>query len=460
MFWGVSEARNFYEEYSNGLKSKPKKLDILLFGLGDPSHLIKTLAKSYEYKSGSNDEEEQVELNFYLLEGCVELLARDLVLINVALENDEYFSTNAKTHLYMDLFGNSLLRSASYMYLISKTKQLLKFVTDSDFAEKYAPIFNLELLKYKERDQLAMVFEFFKNKQEHVFNIKQYWDDKNRYHLKERYDSRTGAFDWDLHMRLKTYGATQICSQEYNHWRECGVAFTFPEYENSYPNKTFVVDLRKNGKEFLHRGYVGDMAVGPYISFGLECPDEKMLSSKYGTNQCRATDITERNLYEVFYELKMQEKFDPAKDNKNFREYGAVRLQLGNNFDVDKVVSEEKNNLISYEKPLKSFKNVKIHLMSVDDVLNIQKKHQYQNKFDIVFVATNYFAFLKDDFKEIFADKCLVMFETKKYSVLKKEQITENIEGIKKYCKNTECLEPITCFNLNIVNSMIKYKKI
>lgn len=455
MFWGISEARNFYEEYLNGLKVKPAKLDILLFGIGDPCHILKTLSKSYEY----NKKDEEVELNFYLVEGCVELLARDLVLINVALENDEYFSINAKTHLYMDLFGNSLLRSATYMYLISKSEQLINLITDSEFAEVYAPIFSFEFLKYKEKDQLETVFEFFKNKSEHVFNIKQYWDDKNRFNLKERYDTRSGAFDWDLHMVLKSRGASQICSQEYSHWRECGVAFTFPEYDNSYPNKTFVVDLRRDGRRFCHRGYVGDMTVGPYVSFGLDCADEKMLSSKFGTNQCRATDISERNLYELFYELKNHEKFDASKDNKNFREYGAVKLQLGNNFDVEKVMAEEKSNLIKYEKPLKSPKNVKIHLMSVEDTLNIQKKPQFQNKFDVIWVANNYFAFLKDDFKDLFAEKCLVMFETKKYSTLKKEQVNDNIEEIKSYCKKCDCLEPITCFNMNAVNSIVKYKK-
>lgn len=259
-------------------------------------------------------------------------------------------------------------------------------------------------------------------------------------------------------MRLREYGAKQICPQEYKHWRESGVAFTFPEFEYTYPNKTFVVDLKQRGKNFYHRGYVGDMAVGPFISFGLVCPDEKMMVCKYGTNQCRATDVTERNLYEIFWELTMGEKYDSSKDNKNFREYGAVQLQLGNNFDVHKII-EEATQLEKYEKPLKKISKTKIHFLSLDDVLGIQKKPQFQGKFDIVSVASNYFPFLKEDFKEIFAEKSLVLFETKKYSILKRDLIQKGIQDIKDYSKNTGVLEPITCFNVNAINSIIKYKK-
>jgi dynein assembly factor 3 len=198
MFWGTSEARNFYEEYVNGLKEKPKKLDILLFGLGDPCHLVKTLSKAHEFQ----EQEDGIEINFYIIEGCVELLARDLVLLNVALENDDYFSVNAKTHLYMDLFGNSLLRSASYLYLCSKSEQFLKLITDPEFAETYAPIFNFENLKYKEKDQLEKTFNFYKNKKEHVFDIAKYWDEKNRYHLKERYDHR---YELIVHILIQNF---------------------------------------------------------------------------------------------------------------------------------------------------------------------------------------------------------------------------------------------------------------
>jgi dynein assembly factor 3, axonemal len=304
-----------------------------------------------------------------------------------------------------------------------------------------------------------LAFTFWKNKKEHIYEIKKYWDDQNRVQLKERYDHRNGAFDWDLQMKLKHYGAKQICSQEYKHWRECGVAFTFPEYECSLPNKTFAMDLRKNGKMWFHRGYVGDMTVGPFITFGIDCSEEKMLKSNFGTNECRSTDISERNLYEIMFEIQNDTKYDPACDKKNFRKYGAVKLEL-----CDKVTSERScenvnMNLINYDKPLTHVDNLKIIFLSIDDILNIQKKHQFQHKFDIVFVANNYFSFIKEDFAEIFNNPSLILFETRKYSVMQKEDISKQIDEIKAFCKNIN-LKPITNFSLNVVNSVLKYKNI
>lgn len=304
-----------------------------------------------------------------------------------------------------------------------------------------------------------MTFTFWKNKKDHVYDIQKYWDDQNRTQLKDRYDHRDGAFDWDLQMKLRDNGAKQICSQEYKHWRETGVAFTFPEFDYALPNKTFAVDLHKNGHGWFHRGFVGDMSVGPFITFGLDCVEEKMLKSTFGTNQCRSTDITERNLYEIMWEIQNDQRYDPSTGNKNFRQYGAVKLQVGDAPTVVRGFEDVNLNLVKYDKPLKFFNNVKIHFLSVEDAYNIQKKQQFQQKFDIVLVAHNYFSLLKEDFAEVFKDKVLVMFETKKYSLMRKPEINESIESIKEFCKQLK-LQPITSSSLNIVNSILKYKKI
>lgn len=304
-----------------------------------------------------------------------------------------------------------------------------------------------------------MAFTFWKNKKDHVYDIQKYWKDLNRAQLKERYDHRDGAFDWDLQMKLRDYGAKQICPQEYKHWRETGVAFTFPEFDHTLPNKTFAMDLRRNGNQWFHRGFVGDMTVGPFITFGLDCSDEKMMKSTFGTNQCRATDITERNLYELMWEIQNEQRYDRSLDKKNFRQYGAVKLQVGDVSTAVRGFEDSNLSLAKYDKPLKTLDNVKIHFLSVDDVLNIQKKPQFHQKFDIVFIANNYFTLLNEEFGDVLNDQSLIMLETKKYSILKQSEINDGVQAIKNFCKKLN-LQPITSFSLNILNSVLKYKKI
>lgn len=446
MFWGYSEALNLVELYQKNIQNDDiNQINILLYGCGDPRHIIKTLSQSFH---GPN-----IKINFYMVEGVLEILARNLLLTTVALENPENFSLTRKTHLYMDIFGNALTRPITHNYICSKAKNFIKMITDEDYAAENFPFIKFDLLKYRERDGLENIFLFWLNKVENIFNMPVYWETRLRGLLKTRYDHRKGAFDWDLMMCLKDRGATQICGQEYAYWRETGIAFTFPEFEYNAPNKTFGSGLVKNGSNYKHHGYVGDMIVGPYAPFGIRCNDCKMLASSHGTNQFRSTDVTFRNLYELFFEIHERKSY--IHDGTYSPAYGTAKVQNSKIYH-DNVKCDI--DLENYEKPLINFMNFTLNFISLDDVIKIGEGRQFHEKFDVIFVAQNYFPLIKESFKNIFAEKLLIIFETRQISLLKKEDVAKFLAEIKSYAIQVG-LEAVTKCSVNKPFNELIYKR-
>ncbi|XP_029734852.1 dynein axonemal assembly factor 3 homolog [Aedes albopictus] len=450
MFWGFSEALDLFEEYRKSqdqTAEPPSELNILLFGLGDPRHVLKSASKTFKHST---------KLSFVLLEGCLELVARNLLLTCIAFESGQHLSVKGKTHLFMDVFGNTLLRPFSNGYINAKAKVLTNVVTDADYAERVAPIFLLDGLRYRERDHLENVFNFWINHEKHVFNVSHYWDARVRAMLGTRYDHKMGAFDWDLYMRLRENGASQICPQEYKHWRSTGIAFTFPEYEQSDPNKTFAVGLARNGDGYMHRGVVGDVSTGPYGPFGLKCAEEKLTHSMHGVNDFRSTDVMERNVLEIMYEIQERKGF--ALNVKDIHQYGSYVLEQGQNLNKDQIRIESIESC-KYDEPLIPCDSVKMRFLSVEDLLKIQSLPEHSNKYDIVVIASNYFSFLKEDFPQLFARNALICFETRQLTTFSKDDISQFSAQVRDYAR-THSLKPLTNFAINVPHSILRYKNI
>lgn len=213
MFWGLSSALDLLGEYFSVFNENEDctSLNILLFGANDPRHVIKTMAKLYQHRFKNQTIPPLV--NFYLVDGCIEIVARNMALLALALERPEVINLHQKVHLFMDIYGNSMMRASSHQYLVGKSKTLLNVLTDNEYLQRTAPIFDISNLKYRERDGLENAFYFWLPKEEHVFNVQEYWTDRVRKLLGIRYDYREGAFDWDLNMVLKERDGNQLCSQ-------------------------------------------------------------------------------------------------------------------------------------------------------------------------------------------------------------------------------------------------------
>lgn len=442
MLWGFSESLDFYEEYTK-IDNEPSKseLNILLFGSSDPRHIVKTLAKSYKHDT---------KLNFYVLEGCPALVARQIILLSIALEPSHLLTLPTRVHLFMDIYGNSLIRPTSMGYVDSKVNHLIKCVTDLEFNAKMQPIFDLTHLKFVERDCLENVFSFWREREKNYFDISAFWMQRIRQTLRERYDSRQGAYDWDHQMRLKDNGGQQICSQEYRHWRESGVAFTFPEYRQSHANKTFALQPSNVNAG----GYVGDITIGPFCGFGLSCANQKFLKSNHGQNEYRATDITEHNLFEFFYEI--QERAPPNPDSLVLHKLGMIKIDTGKTFNNMTTGDVNEVNLKKFNEPLITTSQITVSFLSMNDAQCLINGQKFNKYFDAIFIGRNYFPILKKDFSNVFQSNALVLFETAQISTLRKPEISEFLMKIRNMATEMN-LKPISNFNINLPLVIAKF---
>ncbi|KAL1501816.1 hypothetical protein ABEB36_007070 [Hypothenemus hampei] len=382
MFWGITPALDLLEQYEicNRLKTLPEEINILLIGGTDARHILKTLAQRYKHQN--------VKLNFFVAENCMESIARQLMLLTISFQMERSLGLDQKTKIFMELYGNTLIRPSTFKYFQNLSSNLIKMVTDAEYFYSKLPYVHLEV-KYKERDYLETIIKFWNGSDE--FKLPEIWDKRLRNRLGARYDSKVGVFDWDLHMRLHTIGAKQICDQEYKSFRLNGLAFNWLENEMSWTNRSLVTGVLANGEQFLHYGYLGDMETGPYISWGIDCEDKSFLKSVNGQNTFRATDVIERNLKQTFFELEHQCEYIHVKKN-DFQLGHAVLKQ-------EKVIVETKgmkvpNKVKPIEEGLKIC-DLSITVVSVDQ---LPLKTKYEEHFDMIYFGHNHIKWLENTF--------------------------------------------------------------
>ncbi|XP_018320750.1 dynein assembly factor 3, axonemal homolog [Agrilus planipennis] len=229
--------------------------------------------------------------------------------------------------------------------------------------------------------------------------------------MTSRYDTKIGAFDWDLNMQLHHRGGRQLCSQEYRHWRTTGVAFTWMECDFSKPNRSFVTGVFPNGKSYLHYGYLGDILTGPFAAYGLECEDKEFLKSSNGQNVHRATDVTERNLMQIFHELETQDKYSHHKVNDYI--LGPAGFQLPQERVVDSYGG-------GFEKCVgKCFApdDVTITFVSLSKMALMKNKDQLKNRFSIIYFASEYIKHFDVDLvRHLASTGCLLFIENKLFN--------------------------------------------
>ncbi|XP_023241381.1 dynein assembly factor 3, axonemal-like [Centruroides sculpturatus] len=193
-WWGFSPALDFQEIYEIQKLNKDT-LNILIVGAGDPRHVLKSISQCHQHKKKN--------LQFFIIDNCIEIYARYMILLKLAMESTTKISLQERTELFLEIFGNSLIRRSTFNYIINTADHFVRLVTDFSELEKEMPFINLNALKYKEIDGLEAVFKLWRNPKPEAFNIANCWDFRLRQYLGTRYDSKQGVFDWDFNMQLK-----------------------------------------------------------------------------------------------------------------------------------------------------------------------------------------------------------------------------------------------------------------
>ena len=400
-WWGFSPAEDLLKVIENSSKVNNKELHFLVIGSGDGRHILKTV---------SQIKDKSLHLNFYIVENNLELIARQMLFLNLAV--DKSHGLQEKVFLYLDLFGNTLMRKVTEEYLHSAANEMIQSIT----SPTQNGIFDFSLLKFKERDALEGIFKFWRTK-ENLLDLSKCWEYRLRQHLGVRYDSRENVFDWDYSMRLKDV-ASVVNWQEYKRWRETGVAFNFCSDSTCLnTNKTLASGLvfKKDGERICKRGYWGDIVVSPYISFGIECDESNLMAKNNNQHISSSLDISKYNVTALFHELCTGEKF------------------------VGKFV--EKEQLV---QPFSSFQ---LHFLSLDVLPTLHKKSKYRKKFDLIYFANSVTNFLDQTISELFsAPRCLLIVELTKFLLELKEE--HHVKFNEKLCvlASKACCEPLKEF--------------
>ncbi|KAJ0180251.1 hypothetical protein K1T71_003655 [Dendrolimus kikuchii] len=431
MFWGISPALDLQQEYLRHGHESGYELNFLIIGGCDGRHLLKTLAQAYRHRHRY--------MNLFVIDGCPELVARQLLLLSLALEKTTRCGLLEKTRRYLEVYGNMLLRPSTSRYVIAKARQLIGMLTNPDYMNCLLPCISIEQMKYRERDYMENLMNFWTTGNTNQFNAVELWEHRIRHSLGVRYDNRAGIYDWDYHMRLKEI-AGQICFPEYKHFREHGIAFTWLETEVCRPNVSLAAGVYKCGERYLHRGYLGDIVSSPYVAYGLECEDTEMLKSSHGVNYKRATDISERNVMRMLYEVENRKKFDVSAMNLDTdRNLGMVVLS-----EIDAKISQHgPESPLVLREDRDTYVNVdygKVHFLSLSALEHYPHKPQFQGLFHGVFVGHNMLPRIKPSVWSMARDDAVVIMESRKYMAeLKREHVKGYGDQIQQAALAAQC---------------------
>ncbi|OAF69221.1 Dynein assembly factor 3, axonemal [Intoshia linei] len=444
-YWGFTPSIDLKDLIQcEKLNQQTPVVSVLLVSPNDLRHILKTIARNQRNNN-------KIKYHFYIIENSAYSLyayARHLLLIYIIQTKTEEIGLQAyskslvylkngleKVDLFLDLYANLFIREKSDDFLKKASSALQEFIT-SNICEKglknQLSNVNISELKYKEKDGMDRIFkgwrEVIKKKQNENFDYSLYWNLRQRDYYGCRYDNREGAYDWDYFMKLKEFEKGRIGTLNYRNWRETGNAF-LNDIQKPKINKT-QLSIRMfdfNNEKVYRQGYWGDIVTGPFITFGIETENSKLIKMSENQHSKNGSPITEHNILSLFYEL-----------------YSGNVL----NTEVDKF-EDTQNYKSDYE----------ITFLSTNNIEKMNKTKKYSNFFDIIYLSASEFPSITK-IESISKIHSRVIIEKLKFVLdVNKDQLKNVEETIEKTLENSlfkTCNENIP---QNILDNNYIYEK-
>ncbi|XP_033840364.1 dynein axonemal assembly factor 3-like [Periophthalmus magnuspinnatus] len=397
--WGFSPSLNLL---TTGRKQNAEKANILLVGSGDPRHILKTIAELPDKHN----------LHVWVIENNMEVMARQMLMLYLALMPHDNMGLREKTEVFLEIFGNSEVRSHTAETLRHAASRLIVSVTET-MEEATHPCLDTSLLKFKERDELVRIFKQWTQPEYSVSGhptpivMSKAWDYRVRQHLGTRYDSRMGCFDWDLIMKLHEKGGRLIHKHQYTQWRAGGVAFELREGVYQTLNPTFLssrVFSQKMSKVAV-TGYWGDIVSSPYLSFGIETDDKSLLKTQNGHHIKTAQDVSVANVQTLFLSLYNRQGSPTTPDEEK---------QVPSTHNDPKCVSV--NDLLHLD-------GISVTFLPMDALRKMPQKEKYSSLFNVIFFSVGCIQQLDPALRQIAAPDAVLVMELAKFILdLNKEQ--------------------------------------
>jgi len=401
--------------------------DVLIVGGCDPRHILKTMAMAKRRPAE--------EIHFWVSESNMDVVARQLLLLALALEPSSSIGLQDRTEIYLELFGNSLVRSKTSDYLIEKATLLTELVTDPEKMEQRFPLVDISGLKFRERDDIEGILRFWRTPSPANFDMKEFWELRVRQYLKQRFDAKRNLADWDYSMKLKEM-APIIHVRQFTAWRELGLGFIIRDAPYDVPNRTLGSGkvFREKSGSVERRGYWGDIVNGPYVGIGVECEQKKYFEERNKQYVKSAVDVAQYNVSSMCHEIITGTKYDaPWEVVQSPLEAAEAAVdaeppkvsELPDDAGGDGAAAAAPAPMTPAQRGKKASKeegpitvpqpDFKVNFLPLSSPLDWAKKSKFAGRFDVVYLNNQLGGLLKEETKAMLAPGATVVIESSKF---------------------------------------------